>query len=39
MLATMDERKLAEMAKFARKSADEAQTKVEEEIKKKYFVE
>lgn len=38
-LAIMDERKLAEMAKFARKSADEAQTKADEEIKKKYFVE
>ena len=35
----MEDRKLAEMAKFARKSADVAQTMVEEEIKKKYFVE
>ncbi len=38
-LAVMEDRKLAEMAKFARKSADVAQTMVEEEIKKKYFVE
>ena len=38
-LAVMDDKKLAEMAKFARKSADEAQTGIEEEMKKKYFVE
>ncbi len=37
-LAKLDERRLAEMAKFAKKSADEAQTRIEEEIKKKYFV-
>ncbi len=37
-LSQLEEKKLSEMAKFARKSADEAQTEVEEEIKKKYFV-
>ena len=37
-LAQMEEKKLAEMAKFAKKSADEAQGRIEEEIKKKYFV-
>ncbi len=37
-LAQLEEKQLAEMAKFARKSADEAQTRIEEEIKKKYFV-
>jgi len=37
-LMELEERKLAEMAKFAKKSADQAQTKVEEDIKKKYFV-
>ena len=37
-LGQLEEKKLAEMAKFARKSADEAQTRIEEEIKKKYFV-
>lgn len=37
-LAQMEDKKLEEMAKFARKSADEAQTRIEEEIKKKYFV-
>ncbi|MDE2001560.1 MAG: CCA tRNA nucleotidyltransferase [Patescibacteria group bacterium] len=37
-LARLDDKQLAEMAKFARKSADEAQTRVEEEIKKKYYV-
>ncbi len=36
--APLEEKQLAEMAKFARKSADEAQTRIEEEIKKKYFV-
>jgi len=37
-LNALDDKQLAEMSKFARKSADEAQTKIEEEIKKKYFV-
>lgn len=37
-LAQMEDEKLAEMAKFARKSADEAQIRIEEEMKKKYFV-
>jgi len=37
-LAQLEENKLSEMAKFAKKSADEAQTRIEEEIKKKYFV-
>jgi poly(A) polymerase/tRNA nucleotidyltransferase (CCA-adding enzyme) len=37
-LAQLEDKKLAEMAKFARKSADEAQTRIEEEMKKKYFV-
>jgi poly(A) polymerase/tRNA nucleotidyltransferase (CCA-adding enzyme) len=37
-LGKLDERQLAEMAKFAKKSADEAQARIEEEIKKKYFV-
>lgn len=37
-LAQLEEKPLAEMAKFARKSADQAQTEIEEEIKKKYFV-
>lgn len=37
-LAQLEEKPLAEMARFARKSADEAQTRIEEEIKKKYFV-
>lgn len=37
-LAQLEEKPLAEMAKFARKSADQAQTRIEEEIKKKYFV-
>lgn len=37
-LNALKDEQLAEMAKFAKKSADEAQTKVEEEIKKKYFV-
>lgn len=37
-LAAMEEKQLMEMAKFAKKSADQAQTKIEEEIKKKYFV-
>lgn len=37
-LAQLEDKKLQEMAKFARKSADEAQTRIEEEIKKKYFV-
>lgn len=38
VLVQLEERQLAEMAKFAKKSADEAQFRVEEEIKKKYFV-
>ncbi|MDD5547661.1 MAG: HD domain-containing protein [Candidatus Pacebacteria bacterium] len=38
-LGQMEDKKLAEMAKFAKKSADEAQTRIEEEIKQKYFVE
>ncbi len=37
-LSKLEDKKLAEMAKFAKKSADEAQTRIEEEIKKKYFV-
>lgn len=37
-LAQMEDKKLEEMAKFAKKSADEAQGRIEEEIKKKYFV-
>ena len=37
-LAQMEGQKLEEMAKFAKKSANEAQTIIEEEIKKKYFV-
>jgi len=37
MLVLKDEQ-LAEMARFAKKSANEAQTKIEEDIKKKYFV-
>ena len=37
-LSQLEEKALAEMAKFARKSADHAQTQIEEEIKKKYFV-
>ncbi len=37
-LGEFSEKQLGEMAKFAKKSADEAQNQVEEEIKKKYFV-
>ncbi|MBU6142060.1 CCA tRNA nucleotidyltransferase [Patescibacteria group bacterium] len=37
-LAQLDEVKLREMAKFAKRSADDAQTRIEEEMKKKYFV-
>lgn len=37
-LAQLEEKKLSEMAKFAKKSAGEAQIRIEEEIKKKYFV-
>ncbi|MBI3046294.1 MAG: HD domain-containing protein [Candidatus Harrisonbacteria bacterium] len=37
-LAQMEDKKLGEMSKFARQSADQAQTRIEEEIKKKYFV-
>jgi poly(A) polymerase/tRNA nucleotidyltransferase (CCA-adding enzyme) len=37
-LGVLKDDQLAEMAKFAKKSAGEAQTRVEEEIKKKYFV-
>lgn len=37
-LARLEDKKLQEMAKFARKSADEAQTRIEEEMKKKHFV-
>ena len=37
-LAQLEDEKIAEMAKFARKSADQAQTRIEEEMKKKYFV-
>lgn len=37
-LSKLEDKKLAEMAKFAKKSADQAQTQIEEEIKKKYFV-
>lgn len=35
----LNNKQLEEMAKFARRSADDAQTRIEEEIKKKYFVE
>ena len=38
ILNILEDRQLAEMSKFAKKSADEAQTSIEEEIKKKYFV-
>ena len=38
MLASLKDDQLVEMAKFAKKSANEAQTKIEEDIKKKYFV-
>lgn len=37
-LGQLNDKQLAEMAKFARKSADEAQTRIEEEIKKQFFV-
>ena len=37
-LNALDDKQLAEMSKFAKKSANEAQTDIEEEIKKKYFV-
>lgn len=37
-LGQFSEKQLMEMAKFAKKSADEAQSRVDEEIKKKYFV-
>lgn len=37
-LNLLEDKQLAEMAKFAKKSANEAQTEIEEEIKKKYFV-
>ncbi|MEK7478545.1 MAG: CCA tRNA nucleotidyltransferase [Patescibacteria group bacterium] len=37
-LNTLEDKQLAEMSKFAKKSANEAQTSIEEEIKKKYFV-
>ena len=37
-LNALEDKQLVEMAKFAKKSADEAQTKIEEEIKEKYFV-
>ncbi len=37
-LNILSDKQLSEMAKFAKKSADEAQTRIEEEIKKKYFV-
>ncbi len=37
-LAQLEDKKLEEMAKFARKSAEEAQARIEEEMKKKYFV-
>jgi poly(A) polymerase/tRNA nucleotidyltransferase (CCA-adding enzyme) len=37
-LNALEDKQLAEMAKFAKKSANEAQTEIEEEIKKKYFV-
>ena len=37
-LGELKDEQLAEMSKFAKRSADEAQTRVEEEIKKKYFV-
>ncbi|MDP3999408.1 MAG: HD domain-containing protein [bacterium] len=37
-LAQMESKKLEEMAKFAKKSANEAQNRIDEEIKKKYFV-
>lgn len=37
-LSRLEERQLAEMAKFAKKSANEAQARIEEEMKQKYFV-
>jgi len=37
-LNALDDKQLAEMSKFAKKSANEAQTEIEEEIKKKYYV-
>ena len=37
-LSQLEDKKLEEMSKFAKKSADEAQGRIEEEIKKKYFV-
>ncbi len=37
-LVQLEDRKLEEMAKFAKKSAEEAQARIEEEMKKKYFV-
>lgn len=37
-LNVLEDKQLFEMAKFAKKSANEAQAEVEEEIKKKYFV-
>ncbi len=37
-MLVLKEEQLREMAKFAKKSANEAQTKIEEDIKKKYFV-
>lgn len=37
-LSNLEEGQLSEMAKFAKKSADQAQQRIEEEIKKRYFV-
>lgn len=37
-LASLEDKKLEEMAKFAKKSANEAQNRIDEEIKKKFFV-
>ena len=37
-LGLLSDSQLQEMAKFAKKSADEAQSRIEEEMKRKYFV-
>ncbi|MHB9019990.1 MAG: CCA tRNA nucleotidyltransferase [Minisyncoccota bacterium] len=38
ILNNLEDKQLSEMSKFAKKSANEAQTEIEEEIKKKYSV-
>jgi tRNA nucleotidyltransferase (CCA-adding enzyme) len=37
-LAQLEDKKLEEMARFAKKSSEEAQARIDEEIKKKHFV-